>query len=180
MMRYQFETIHPFLNGNGRIGRLLINLLLKSRGRLDMPLPYLSSFLDSHRSEYYATLQGVRESGDLEPWLSFFFGAVESQATDASRRAQHLIAVREEFLQAAFTTRSRLPLLVEQIMKNPLVTARSVERGPGITNQGARDLIRNALRMRWLTHRGTGRNGAEHWVAHRVLDILETPMGRHR
>ena len=145
-----------------------------------MPLPYLSSFLDPHRSEYYATLQGVRESGDLEPWLSFFFGAVESQATDASRRAQHLIAVREEFLQAAFTTRSRLPLLVEQIMKNPLVTARSVERGPGITNQGAHDLIRNALRMRWLTHRGTGRNGAEHWVAHRVLDILETPMGRHR
>ena len=71
LMHYQFETIHPFLDGNGRIGRLLINLLLMERDRLAMPLLYLSNYFETHRDAYYERLQGVRERGDIDAWLDF-------------------------------------------------------------------------------------------------------------
>ncbi|MBK8447951.1 MAG: Fic family protein [Micropruina sp.] len=88
LMHYQFETIHPFLDGNGRVGRLLINLLLMERGRLPLPLLYLSSYFESNRQAYYDRLQAVRESADIDGWLVFFLTAVKSQADDAVLRAR--------------------------------------------------------------------------------------------
>ena len=99
LMHYQFETIHPFLDGNGRIGRLLISLLLVHRGRLSQPLLYLSTYFESHRAEYYMRLQQVREAGDIDGWLLFFLHAVTEQAGDAFKRAGQLIRIREEYLR---------------------------------------------------------------------------------
>lgn len=82
LMHYQFETIHPFLDG-GRIGRLLIGLLLLGEGRLSRPLLYLSGHLESHRDEYCAHLQAVRETGDVDGYLLFFLRAVQRQSEDA-------------------------------------------------------------------------------------------------
>jgi Fic family protein len=81
----QFETIHPFLDGNGRIGRLLIAALFEELGVLPEPLMYVSGFLKQHQSEYYRLLSGVRKEGDWESWILFFLEAVEVAATDAEK-----------------------------------------------------------------------------------------------
>ena len=85
MSHYQFETIHPFLDGNGRIGRLLVGLFLMSTGRLTRPLLYLSGYLEANRSEYYERLQGIRERAEVQEYLQFFFVAVRRQSEDAVR-----------------------------------------------------------------------------------------------
>ena len=181
LMHYQFETIHPFLDGNGRIGRLLINLLLMERGRLPLPLLYLSSYFESYRQTYYDRLQAVREEGDIDGWLLFFLEAVKSQATDAVARSRALIAIRESYLADAIQTRSSLPSLVELITRTPVVTVRSVQAATSLTNPAARTLIRNAESRGWLESLGTrGRGGKEFWVAPRVLDIMEAPMSYAR
>ena len=87
----QFETIHPFLDGNGRLGRLLIVLMLVETGVLQQPLLYLSLFFKQHRSRYYELLDGVRQSGDWEAWIDFFLEGVESTATAAVTTAHRLL-----------------------------------------------------------------------------------------
>lgn len=176
LMHYQFETIHPFLDGNGRIGRLLIGLMLMEEGRLSAPLLYLSGYFESHRSEYYDRLQAVREKGDVQEWLQFFLTAVKRQADDAVARAGRLVELRERYLAEASSTRSHLPGLVEIIFRNPFITVRHAERRLNVTNQGARNLIREAERRGWLTAIGTrGRGGRTYWVASEVFSIIEAP-----
>jgi len=180
-MHYQFETIHPFLDGNGRIGRLMINLLLMERGRLPMPLLYLSSYFESYRQTYYDKLQAVREAGDIDGWLLFFLEAVKSQANDAVTRSRQLVAIREAYLQEAIQTRSSLPALVELITRTPMVTVKSVQRATSLTNQGARALIRNAAARGWLQSISSrGKGGREFWIAPRLLDVMEAPMAYTR
>jgi Fic family protein len=89
----QFETIHPFLDGNGRLGRLLIVLMLIEAGVLQQPLLYLSLFFKQHRSRYYELLDGVRQQGDWEAWIDFFLEGVESTATAAVTTAHRLLAL---------------------------------------------------------------------------------------
>lgn len=177
LMHYQFETIHPFLDGNGRIGRLIINLQLMLRGRLRHPLLYLSSYFESHRADYYSTLQGVRERGDIDSWLLFFLRAVSAQANDAITRATRLVAVREGYLSEAIQARSSLPRLVEMITQNPFVTVRAVEARLGLTNQGARSLIHSAVDRGWLVSLGArGRGGREYWYAAEVFEVMNAPV----
>lgn len=177
LMHYQFETIHPFLDGNGRIGRLLINVLLMERGRLSLPLLYLSHYFETHRSEYYDGLQGVRERGDVEGWLRYFLQAVRAQADDAVSRSRQLISIREDYYGEAIKERSNLPRLVEIIVRNPFVTVRSVQSQLDLTNQGARNLIRNAENRGWLRSLGSrGRGGRERWYSPAILNVMETPM----
>lgn len=177
LMHYQFETIHPFLDGNGRIGRLLINLLLKERKRLDYPLLYLSGYLESHRDEYYLHLQAVREKGEIQEWLQFFLGAVTNQADDAVWRARKLVKLRQKYLQESYKTRSNLPQLIELLFRNPYVTVRTVERATGLTNQGARNLIRKAEEREWVMSIGShGRGGREYWRASEIYRVIEAPM----
>ncbi len=92
----QFETIHPFLDGNGRIGRLLIALILHHEGVLRQPLLYLSLYFKQHRSEYYRLLDVARRDGDWEAWLAFFFEGVESVATGAVETAERLVDLFHE------------------------------------------------------------------------------------
>lgn len=93
LIHLQFETIHPFLDGNGRIGRLLVPLLLHVRGALDEPLLYLSLYFKAHRQRYYDLLQQVREDGDWEEWLRFFLEGVRVTAEEAKRTASDLLAL---------------------------------------------------------------------------------------
>lgn len=102
LVHAQFETIHPFLDGNGRVGRLLITLILCERAALTHPLLYLSLYFKEHRQEYYDGLQAVR-TGDWEHWLKFYFGGVEWTARDASRTAQTLIGMFETHRQKILT-----------------------------------------------------------------------------
>ena len=176
LMHYKFETIHPFLDGNGRIGRLLINLMLVQEGRLTVPLLYISGYLEANRREYYGLLQRVREQGDVQDWLRFFLGAVEASATDAAARAEALVRIREEFLREAASARSRLALLVNLMIDNPFLTVERVRRALGLSTQGARNLIQQAQGMGWVRGLGTmGRGGRMYWLADRVLEIMDRP-----
>lgn len=179
LMHYQFETIHPFLDGNGRIGRLLINLLLKERKELDYPLLYLSHYFETHRADYYDALQQVREKGDIENWLIFFCRAVSEQAEDAVMRSKRLITLTEDYRAQAAGTRSNLLRLIDIISVNPYVTVRSVAAALEISEQGARNTLRTAASRDygWITSMGTsGRGGREEWVASEFLSIMEGPM----
>ncbi len=92
----QFETIHPFLDGNGRVGRLLITLLLYERGVLARPLLYLSLYLKSNQTEYYDRLQAVREKGDWEAWVRFFLEGVRSSADESTETTRQVLTLRED------------------------------------------------------------------------------------
>src|SRR5690606_1692396 len=89
----QFETIHPFLDGNGRLGRLLITFILCAEGVLKQPLLYLSLYLKSNRQAYYDHLQSVRETGDWEEWVKFFLRGVADTASQAAQTAQSILSL---------------------------------------------------------------------------------------
>lgn len=174
LMHYQFETIHPFLDGNGRIGRLLINLLLMEENRLPVPLLYISGYLEAHRREYYERLQAVREEGRIQEWLQFFLTAIRRSSEDATERAGRLVHVRERYLAESFRSRSQLPVLVDMIFTNPFLTVARVENATGLTNQGARNLIREAARRGWVEELGSvGRGGKMYWLARELFEISE-------
>ncbi len=177
LMHYQFETIHPFLDGNGRIGRLLINLLLTEEGRLDRPLLYVSGYFESHRDEYYYRLQKVREEAQIQEWLQFFLHAVREQALDATRRSIQLVQIRERYLAEAAETRSNLVALANLLFENPYVTVKLFERRSNLTNQGARNLIYRAVDKGWLEEAGVvGRGGRTIWVAKEIFDVIDAPL----
>lgn len=174
---YQFETIHPFLDGNGRIGRLIISLMLKEEDRLDHPLLYLSGYFEAHRMEYYERLQAVREQGDMEGWLCFFLGAVRDQARDAVQRVRNLVEIRERYLSEASQVRGRLPALIDLLMHNPYLTVQRVEQALGMTNAGARGLIRQAEDRGWVQKVGSaGRGGRIYWCSRTILNVIVDPQ----
>lgn len=122
----QFETIHPFLDGNGRVGRLLITLVLVERQVLSRPLLYLSLFLRQNRSEYYERLDAIRARGDWEGWLRFFLTGVSVAATDAIRVATGVAEMRDRDVRLAASERLgrySLPLL-DLLAEQPLMTVK--------------------------------------------------------
>lgn len=122
----QFETIHPFLDGNGRLGRLLIALILSAEGMLRQPMLYLSLYFKQHRSEYYAHLQHIRETGDWEAWLSFFLRGVKETADDAALTARRLWTIFREDrgkLHALSGATGSLLQAHEQLQRVPLLSA---------------------------------------------------------
>lgn len=177
LMHYQFETIHPFLDGNGRIGRLLIGFMLIREQRLTSPILYLSGYLERHRSEYYDRLQGVREKGEINEWLLFFLRAVQVAAEDAVGRASQLVELREQYLHEASAERSRVAAVIPLIFRNPLVSANAVQRATDLTLQGARNLLSRAEELGWITKFGAvGQGRRTLWVARKVLEVLQEPQ----
>jgi Fic family protein len=176
LLHYQFETIHPFLDGNGRLGRLLIVFFLMQQGRLPAPLLYLSSYLEDHRPEYYERLQAVRERGELQEWIQFFLTAVAAQAEDAVERAEQLVDLRERYRLDLAGTRSRAAEVVDLIMENPIISSHTIQRRMQVTNQGAHNLIMQLERRGWIERLGRfGRGGRQFWLAPEVFNALNRP-----
>ncbi len=123
----QFESIHPFLDGNGRVGRLLITFLLCQRGVLQRPLLYLSHFLKRHRAEYYDRLMAIRNDGDWEGWLKFFLRGVHEVSHQATETSRAILELRERNRQKLGDNALGVQLL-EYLFEQPLVTVRMVER----------------------------------------------------
>lgn len=121
LIHHQFETIHPFIDGNGRLGRLLITLFLLERKRLSQPLLYLSAFFEAHRSDYYAHLQRVRTDGDWPTWLRFFLQGVTETAKAAAQQAFQLMDVREQYRQQ-LRGKGKALILLDELFVNPFVT----------------------------------------------------------
>ncbi len=127
----QFETIHPFLDGNGRVGRLLITFLLCSQSVLQRPLLYLSFYLKQNRLEYYDRLTAIREHGDWEGWLKFFLRGVAEVSHEATETARQILALREEHLRL-IRDRERINStyglsLLDHLYAQPITTVRLVE-----------------------------------------------------
>lgn len=181
LLHYQFETIHPFLDGNGRVGRLLIVFFLIHRGVLPAPLLYISSYLEEYRREYYERLQAVRERAAIQEWLQFFLTAVAVQAEDAVARAEHLHDLREQYRSQLAGSRSRAVEVVDLLFVNPFVTVRRVANLLGVTPQGASNLIRQLEERGWLEMVGQfGRGGRNNWVAPDIFDAMSDPAPPRR
>src|SRR5437667_7815253 len=123
LVHSQFEAIHPFLDGNGRVGRLLITLLLIAKGVLPSPLLYLSAWFEATRPEYYARLSGVTERGEWEEWLGYFLAGVAGQAEDALDRIQRIDALLSGWRDKLRKSPSRLPeQAIDLFAENPFWT----------------------------------------------------------
>lgn len=138
-LHYQFEAIHPFIDGNGRVGRLLVVLLLVEWGLLPAPLLDLSAYLEPRRDEYYARLLAVSIDGDWAGWMTFFLGVVEHQARDAVTRAQRLRALRDDYRARVATARSSglLGVLVDAVFDTPALTIPQARTLLGVTHRAA-------------------------------------------
>jgi Fic family protein len=155
----QFETIHPFLDGNGRLGRLLITFLLHSEGVLRHPLLYLSLYFKQHRTRYYELLQSVREDGDWEAWLAFFLEGVHEVAGGAVETARRLLALfrEHEKLVATFgrTSGSAVRLLAH-LQAHPVTSAPAASTATGLTFHTVQKMF-VALAAAGLVQETTGR-----------------------
>jgi len=174
LIHYQFEAIHPFLDGNGRIGRLLITLLLCAEGLLPQPLLYLSAFFERHRSQYYRHLLEVSQQGHWEEWINFFLRGVSEQSVDALNRANQLQQLSQEYRQLLHGKRSSATLLqiADLLFKNPVLTPNAISQALNLTYVSAQKNI-DKLVAAGILREVTGRKRGRIYVAQRVIEILE-------
>ena len=175
LIHYQFEAIHPFLDGNGRIGRLLVTFLLVAWELLSQPLLYLSSFIEANRQEYYDRLLAVSQKGEWEEWLLFFLEGVRSQAQDASQRITRLQTLRLKYHDQFTADRSRdkLERMVDYLIGSPITSIsqaqESLEMGSYTTIQRHIEKLAALGIVREVT--GKSRNRIYH--ADQILKVLE-------
>jgi Fic family protein len=173
LVHYQFETIHPFLDGNGRVGRLLITLQLCQHTVLSKPLVYVSGYFEQHRAEYYDRLLNVSQRGEWVQWIRFFLSAVASQARDAQRRTDDLLSLQQTLHEKTRFPRASglLPKIVDGLFYKHWVTASDVAERCGVTDAAARGLI-NKLESLGIVTEVTGANYGRVWFAPDILEVV--------
>jgi Fic family protein len=141
----QFETIHPFLDGNGRVGRLLITFLLCENGVLQKPVLYLSHYFKRHRQQYYELLQATRERGAFEEWLKFFLNGVAEVSAEATDTARRILALREQHRMVIADRLGRAGgnghRVLEHLFEHPIVSIAEIAELIGVTYAAANHLI---------------------------------------
>jgi Fic family protein len=181
MAHYQFEAIHPFLDGNGRIGRLLVSLLLCRDGLLREPLLYLSDFLERNREEYYERLLAVSRAGAWSSWIEFFLRGVAEQSQDAVWRAGRLLELWREHRRRFEAARSSSLVLrlVDHLFESPVITIPRAARLLGVTQRSA-SLIVAKLQKNGILAESSGRERNRVFVAARILAVIEADQGGAR
>ena len=175
LAHYQFEAIHPFLDGNGRVGRLLIILFIIRSDLLPVPLLYLSAFFEATRWDYYQHLREVTEGGRWQEWLLYFLNGVARQAEDAVSRAERINSLLECWRKAVAGSASKTPeALVELLAENPFWTTKRAARRLGVAYTTAQRAIKKLVDQSILTQTSdAGRNRV--YCARPILAILEEP-----
>jgi len=168
----QFEAVHPFLEGNGRLGRLLITLFLIERGRLSQPLLYASAYLEAHRDDYYAHLQRIWTDGDWGPWLVFFCDAVGETAERAAAQVRALMKLREEY-RSKVTGHARR--LVDDLFRTPFVTVPEAQQALGGSNATARKAV-GELQEWGMLEELAARRWPRAYIARPILDAIQEPL----
>lgn len=175
LTHYQFEAIHPFLDGNGRVGRLLITLFLVERNILPTPLLYLSAFFEATRRDYYDMLSSVHEHAEWEGWLEYFFNGVARQSEDALSRAERinkkLSGWRESIADASTKTPS---LLLDMIAANPFITVKGAAEKLKVAFTTAQRAIDKLEKLNILRKGGNAKRDRV-YCARDIFDILEEP-----
>lgn len=176
LIHYQFEAIHPFLDGNGRIGRLLITLLLCVEGLLPQPLLYLSAFFERHRQEYYRLLMAVSQSGAWTDWIRYFLRGIAEQSSDAVKRANLLLNLRQRYREKMQSARSSALLLqmVDDLFSTPALDVSSASKRLNVTPRAAQLNVDKLIKSGILKE-ATGRRRNRIFVAAEIIDIIEAP-----
>ncbi len=172
---YQFETIHPFLDGNGRIGRLLITLQLVESGILKKPTLYISDFFERNRAAYYDALAGVTQSGDIEQWIRFFLTGVAETAKKGRDTFTKIIALRTEYegVIERMDTRRRKHAkeLLDKLYANPIVTPKEIKNLIPVSFQTA-SVIAKDLEARGILKEKTGYKRNRVYVLQKYMDLF--------
>ena len=175
LAHYQFEAIHPFLDGNGRVGRLLITLFLVERNVLPTPLLYLSAFFEATREDYYLRLRRVTERAEWQKWLEYFLNGVARQSEDAVSRAERINGRLAEWRLQLAGTGSKVPaMLLDLIAANPFITVTKAAEELGVAYTTAQRGIGKLESLSILSQVGDARRGRV-YCAKELLDILEEP-----
>jgi Fic family protein len=174
LMHEHFEAIHPFLDGNGRVGRLLITLFLVERERLSQPLLYLSAFIDAHRNDYYDALLRVRTEGDWRGWLLFFLAGVAETSERAARQATTLMGLRERYHEL-LRRAPRAVVLVDELFRSPYVTTAGAAQALGVSTPTAKRAMDKLLDAKILEDMGE-RAWRRVFVAPEIMRAIETPL----
>lgn len=176
VVHYQFEAIHPFLDGNGRVGRLLVSLLLHEWKLLPQPLLYLSAFFERRRGDYYQLLLGVSLTGNWEDWIAYFLTGVAEQSADVIERARRLFSLRETYRAALHSARtSALPLkLVDYLFEQPAITVAQARELLDVSPRAARMNVAK-LEEAGIVMEFTKRARNRIYVAPAILDLLREP-----
>ena len=177
----QFETIHPFLDGNGRVGRLLITFLLCQRKVLSRPLLYLSIYLKAHRAEYYDRLTAIRNDGNWEGWLKFFLRGIEEVSGEAINTARGILALRDEHRASinekmGSSVGSSLRLL-DYLYEQPVINVRMVERRLDSSFVTANKLVEQLVTLEILKETTGGQRNRRYAYAP-YLALFESSVGR--
>jgi Fic family protein len=174
LVHVQFETIHPFLDGNGRLGRLLITFLLCAAGALREPILYLSLYFKTHRQRYYELLQNVRDTGDWETWVNFFLEGVLETATEATQTARQLIALfetdRERVAQLGRPAASTLRVH-ELLQKRPLLSIPAATRELSLSEPTVAKAMEHLVKLS-IVREVTGKRRRRVFAYARYLEVL--------
>ena len=176
LMHYQIETIHPYLDGNGRIGRLLITLFLCASGILTTPLLYLSAYFERDRQKYYDELLNVSVTGNWERWLSYFLDGVYRESRDVLERIRRVRSLQEEWRELLLSRgepSSGLRLL-EDLFVRPVTTASRVSQFLEISDPGARRVLDRLIDAGIVDRIENSRPNL--YVAHRLIEEIERPI----
>jgi Fic family protein len=178
LIHYQFETIHPFRDGNGRVGRLLIPLLLISHGRLGEPLLYMSGYLDQQKDAYQDHMLRVSQTGDWRPWLEFFLRGVVASARESVDLAEQLLALRKKWQGQFQSARSSALLvkLIDQLFRSPAITMGQAKKVLHVTHAAASSNIKKLVQAGILSER-TGKRWGQVFVASEIVALVEYAHG---
>ena len=154
LIHYQFETIHPFLDGNGRMGRLLIILYLREQGLIEYPVLYLSYFFKKNRNKYYELLNNIRIKGEFEEWIKFFIDGICEISEDAITSVQKIVELKkkdtEKIREFSSGNISNLLLIYEYLLKHPFIEAEDIKSLIGVSKPTVNKLLENLMDMEIL------------------------------
>jgi Fic family protein len=173
LVHYQFEAIHPFRDGNGRVGRLLVSVFLCERGLLPQPLLYLSAYFERTRTDYYDLLMRVSTHDDWDSWMRYFLEGVRTQAAEAVEDAQRLLALRERYRNSLMASKARPTgvRLLDHLFANPYITAKEASGRLGVSDPTARAAISDLLSQNILVEI-SGRRWGKLFLAADLLTAL--------
>jgi Fic family protein len=173
LIHYQFETIHPFRDGNGRIGRLLVPLLLKHHGRIDSPVLYVSAYFERHREEYVDGLLNVSQRGDWVAWINFFLRGFHESAEEAITQAAGLLELRTSYHRQFQKGRSsaRLIRLIDRLFQSPSITIKQAAKLLDVSDQAAANNI-HKLEEKGVLREVTEKERYKVFVADQILKFV--------
>ncbi|MCJ7507128.1 MAG: Fic family protein [candidate division Zixibacteria bacterium] len=176
LMHYQFESIHPFLDGNGRVGRLLITFFLCERGYLTQPLLYLSAFFDRFKDEYYSRLLAISQKGDWRGWIEFFLRGVATQAKDAISDAKKILDLHAEYQKSLEGTK-RIPetshRLIDEVFSNPVISISQLSHRWGIPFNSVKGGVSRLVKI-GILQEVTARRRNKIYIAPKLMELLTT------